>query len=117
MARARNAGADWALARDAELLIFLDVDCVPDAALIGRYIDAHRRAGPALLAGPVTYLPPSPGGYDLAALPTMVAPHRGMSRIYSQRLRDRHPSMMPRLSCLADILTMRSPFATRPQGQ
>ncbi|WIM88886.1 galactosyltransferase-related protein [Candidatus Mycobacterium wuenschmannii] len=75
MARARNVGARWALEHDAELLIFLDVDCVPDAAMIGRYIDAHQHVRDALLAGPVTYLPPSPGGYRLAELPTLVNPH------------------------------------------
>ncbi len=75
MARARNTGAGWALAHGAELLIFLDVDCVPDAAMVGRYIDAHSRVGDALLAGPVTYLPPSPDGYLLAGLPGLVNPH------------------------------------------
>lgn len=37
LARARNAGAAHALARGAELLVFLDVDCVPGPRLLTRY--------------------------------------------------------------------------------
>lgn len=73
---ARNKGAEAALGHGAELLVFLDVDCIPGRDLIGRY---HAAAGTAahrdaLLCGPVTYLrPPGPQGYDLTALP--VRPH------------------------------------------
>jgi N-acetylglucosaminyl-diphospho-decaprenol L-rhamnosyltransferase len=78
VAAARNRGAEAALHCGAELLIFLDVDCIPERALVSGYrraaIDpAHKDA---LLCGPVTYLPPPPvGGYDLATLPAMVRPH------------------------------------------
>jgi len=76
LARARNIGAQAALDRGADLLVFLDVDCIPGPALIDRYVDAHRRTdGPALLCGPVTYLPPSPGGYPLERLGEMTDPH------------------------------------------
>ena len=34
LAAARNAGAEAALAAGAELMIFLDVDCLPSAAMI-----------------------------------------------------------------------------------
>ena len=76
-ARARNAGADTAIRSGAELLVFLDVDCVPGPGLIGRYADcADQDRTPRLLCGPVTYLPPPPpGGYDLAGLDRMVDPH------------------------------------------
>ncbi|MHA0285360.1 glycosyltransferase family 2 protein [Mycobacterium sp. C3-094] len=76
LARARNVGAQAALDRGAELLIFLDVDCIPGRDLIGRYLDAHGRIErPALLCGPVTYLPPAPGGYPLDRLDEQTDPH------------------------------------------
>ena len=66
LARARNAGAEEALSLGAELLIFLDVDCIPSPRLIERYQQAALGRASALLCGPVGYLPPPPaGGYDL----------------------------------------------------
>ncbi|ANW63106.1 glycosyltransferase family 2 protein [Mycolicibacterium murale] len=76
LARARNAGARQAIDGGAELLIFLDVDCIPSPSLITDYLDAHHRAGrDALLCGPVTYLPPAPDGYDLDTLDELTDPH------------------------------------------
>ncbi|ANI42792.1 glycosyltransferase family 2 protein [Mycolicibacterium vaccae] len=78
LAAARNAGARTALDHGAELLIFLDVDCIPSPGLIERYRSAasRRRHQDALLCGPVTYLPPAgPSGYDLATLNRHVRPH------------------------------------------
>lgn len=76
LARARNAGARQAIDGGAELLIFLDVDCIPSPSLVTDYLDAHHRAGcDALLCGPVTYLPPAPDGYDLDALGELTDPH------------------------------------------
>lgn len=78
VARARNAGATAALNAGAQLLIFLDVDCIPGASLVERY---HRTAcrpthTAALLCGPVTYLPPpGPDGYPLAELAHRIDPH------------------------------------------
>ncbi len=78
LARARNAGAEHALAGGAELLVFLDVDCLPGAGLLERYRAAAGRAGPALLCGPVAYLPPEPrGGYPATGLGSLAAPHPG----------------------------------------
>jgi GT2 family glycosyltransferase len=79
VASARNIGALAALDDGADLLIFLDVDCVPGAHMIDRYYGAatapeHRDA---LLCGPVTYLPPpedADGGYP-PDLDPMTAPH------------------------------------------
>lgn len=69
LARARNLGARTAIAEGAELIVFLDVDCIPGRALIRRYAAAARAMPGALLSGPVAYLePPPPEGYDLAAL-------------------------------------------------
>lgn len=60
LAAARNRGAD---ASDAELLIFLDVDCIPSERLIDAYVGAVR-AVDGIIAGPVAYLPPSDGITD-----------------------------------------------------
>lgn len=78
LAAARNAGAEVALRMGAELLIFLDVDCLPDPQLVGHYVAAAERSDlvGTLLCGPVAYLPPPPpGGYDLDAV-AHHPPHR-----------------------------------------
>ena len=75
LGRARNAGARRALDAGAELLVFLDVDCIPGAALLERYA-AAASSTPALLCGPVAYLPPaSPDGYPAARLHSLATPH------------------------------------------
>jgi GT2 family glycosyltransferase len=77
LAQARNTGAAAALDGGAQLLVFLDVDCIPGRDLLGRYESAAQlpEHHDALLCGPVTYLPPAgPDGYDLATL--AVNPHR-----------------------------------------
>jgi len=78
LARARNLGAAHALEHGADLLVFLDVDCVPGAELLARYTQvardpAHRGS---LLCGTVAHLPP-PGraGYRLGDLPALAGPH------------------------------------------
>jgi GT2 family glycosyltransferase len=78
VALGRNQGAAEALSRSAELLVFLDVDCIPDTELIARYHDAadQPQYGDALLCGPVTYLPPpGSGGYLLDEMRARVDPH------------------------------------------
>jgi GT2 family glycosyltransferase len=78
LARARNHGAEIALAHGADRLIFLDVDCIPGPGLVRRYFEAAQSAvhGDSLLCGPVTYLPPpSPEGYPIDALATLADPH------------------------------------------
>src|SRR3954471_2815158 len=75
LARARNAGARRALDAGAELLVFLDVDCIPGAALVERY-EAAAGSTPALLCGPVAYLPPPPpAGYPATGLHSLATPH------------------------------------------
>lgn len=68
---ARNAAAETALAHGADLLVFLDVDCLPAPGLLQRYAEAARSHPDSIVCGPVTYLesvqrPQSPD--DLAAL-------------------------------------------------
>lgn len=76
LAMARNTGAARALDRGADLLVFLDVDCLPAPGLFAAYAEAAQTHGDRLLCGPVTYLPPPPpGGYDLARLADHDAPH------------------------------------------
>ena len=72
LAQARNAGARHALAAGAELLVFLDVDCIPGPDLLTRYA-AAAASGPALLCGPVAYLPP--GRYPATGLHALAEPH------------------------------------------
>lgn len=57
LAAARNLGARRAIERGAELLVFLDVDCLPEPSLVGRYADAAGTRPDALLTGAVGYLP------------------------------------------------------------
>jgi GT2 family glycosyltransferase len=78
IAQGRNRGAAAALRESAELLVFLDVDCIPSAEMIGRY--RHTVSQPehadALLCGPVTYLaPPGPRGYVMSELQAQRNPH------------------------------------------
>ncbi|MBJ7336947.1 galactosyltransferase-related protein [Mycolicibacterium sp.] len=80
IAGARNLGAQSAIDAGAELLVFLDVDCIPAPGLVGRYQRAAASPGHAdsLLCGPVTYLPPpGPGGYDVETVTVQADPHPG----------------------------------------
>lgn len=66
LAAARNAGADAAIRDGAELLIFLDVDCIPGNRLVSAYQEAAAGgagfAPVSALCGPVGYLPPLDAG-------------------------------------------------------
>lgn len=73
LARARNAGAAAAIDAGADVLVFLDVDCIAGPTLIERYRD-HVTDG-VLLCGPVTYLPRAEGGYPLAEIDRWTSPH------------------------------------------
>jgi GT2 family glycosyltransferase len=78
IAYGRNQGAAVALSMSADLMVFLDVDCIPDAELIARYHDTAEQPqyDDALLCGPVTYLPPpGPRGYPLDDLRAHLNPH------------------------------------------
>lgn len=76
VAAARNRGAAHALARGADTLVFLDVDCLADPDLVEAYAEVVADEPGTIWSGPVTYLdPPPPGGYDLATLRSLDAPH------------------------------------------
>lgn len=76
LAAARNAGARAALDRGAEVLVFLDVDCLAAPGLVADYADAVTSDPQRIWCGPVTYLPPArAGGYPLAELDAWDDPH------------------------------------------
>jgi GT2 family glycosyltransferase len=78
LARARNLGAQTAIAGGATVLVFLDVDCIPSPGMLTAYEDAamHPATSRDLLCGPVTYLPPPPAdGYPLGDLSSLGEPH------------------------------------------
>ena len=84
LARARNLAADTAVGRGADLLVLLDVDCVPGTGTLSAYRGAaadplvRAAPGPRVLSGAVHYLPPRPGPgarYAHAELPDLAAPH------------------------------------------
>jgi hypothetical protein len=75
LAAGRNAGATAAIDAGAELLVFLDADCIPGPEVFSRYRDAASRHPDALLCGPVTYLPEGVIPSTAAQLRDVTAPH------------------------------------------
>lgn len=57
LAAARNAGVSTALDSGADLVVLLDVDCLPGPGLLEGYERAAAQVPDDLLCGPVTYLP------------------------------------------------------------
>jgi GT2 family glycosyltransferase len=104
LARARNVGAEAAINSGAELLVFLDVDCIPASTLVARYVQcALEDSGPRLLCGPVAYLPPPPPeGYDvddLDRLSEVAEPHPARpAPAEDQTVRDGDPRLFWSLS-------------------
>lgn len=85
LAAARNAGARVALAAGAQIMVFLDVDCIPSPPLVRRYAEvlaAHgaprgTMGGPVVATGEVGYLPPvdHPRDYRGPDLASLARPH------------------------------------------
>lgn len=76
LAAARNAGARAALDAGAEVLVFLDVDCLAGVGLLAAYAAACVERPDVVWSGPVTYLDPPPvGGYDLLRIEERDDPH------------------------------------------
>lgn len=76
LAAARNVGAATALDLGAEVLVFLDVDCLAGGDLVASYAEAVCERPDVIWSGPVTYLPPSPpDGHALADLSALDDPH------------------------------------------
>jgi GT2 family glycosyltransferase len=57
LAAARNLGAHRAIEGGAELVVFLDVDCIPAPQMLARYADAAAAHPLTVLTGAVGYLP------------------------------------------------------------
>ena len=75
LAAARNAGAEAALDEGADVLVFLDVDCVVAPGLVEGYERGVRGAPYDVWSGPVTYLPAGLSGDDLAQPWLLDRPH------------------------------------------
>ncbi|AWB84537.1 glycosyltransferase [Corynebacterium liangguodongii] len=58
LAAARNLGARTAIERGADVLVFLDADCVCSGELVEYYCRALANHPDAVVAGPVTYMAP-----------------------------------------------------------
>lgn len=95
LAAARNLGAERALDLGAEVLVFLDVDCLAGPRLVEDYALAVTEEPDVVWSGPVTYLPAPPAhGYDLAALEQEDDPHHGRP---APRPGERVPNPRPEL--------------------
>ncbi|WP_022872094.1 glycosyltransferase [Nesterenkonia alba] len=76
LAAARNTGARLSGEDPEDLLIFLDVDCIPSRELVAGYRQAAEEFPGEILCGPVAYLPETDleGSTD-AELATLADPH------------------------------------------
>ncbi|AGL16566.1 glycosyltransferase family 2 protein [Actinoplanes sp. N902-109] len=72
LAAGRNRGA---AAAGADLLVFLDADCLPGPDLLTRYRDAAQAYPGGVLCGPVTYLPAGVLPEHPAELSALTSPH------------------------------------------
>ena len=75
LAAARNRGVGHALDAGVDVVVLLDVDCLAGAELVTTYAAVVGRDPHTVWSGPVTYLPPSVGGYDLDRLDALDDPH------------------------------------------
>lgn len=71
----RNRAASAAIEAGADLLIFLDVDCLPGTDLLPAYRAAAERHPGAVLSGPVTYLRSVQRPETASDLPFLTRPH------------------------------------------
>ena len=69
-------GVRRALDEGTDVVVLLDVDCLPGPDLVAGYVACVEREPQTIWSGPTTYLPPPPAaGYDLERLPELDAPH------------------------------------------
>lgn len=83
LAAARNLGVRTAIARGAEVVVLLDVDCLAGEGLVEAYAGVVGAEPLTVWSGPVTYLPPPPATgypYHPAHLAGWDDPHRGRPR-------------------------------------
>lgn len=72
---ARNAAARRAMEHGVDLLVFLDVDCLPGSRLLERYVETARDHPSDVLCGPVTYLASVQRPSTLDDLDALTRPH------------------------------------------
>ncbi|MBR9800948.1 glycosyltransferase [bacterium] len=84
LAAARNMAAELA---SGELLVFLDVDCIPSATLLGEFERAIKQI-PQLWMGSVQYLPPNAteGLWSLQKLDALAEQHRLLPKLHPTEL-------------------------------
>jgi N-acetylglucosaminyl-diphospho-decaprenol L-rhamnosyltransferase len=75
LAAARNRGVESVVAQGADVVVLLDVDCLPGFDLVSAYDDACRAEPDRLWSGPVTYLPPGATVDHPAELAALDRPH------------------------------------------
>lgn len=75
LAAARNAGARAALRGGADVLVFLDVDCLAGPDLVAAYAEVALRDRATLWSGPVTYLGPGDAEEALRQPDAFDSPH------------------------------------------
>ncbi|MDQ1135665.1 N-acetylglucosaminyl-diphospho-decaprenol L-rhamnosyltransferase [Microbacterium sp. SORGH_AS 1204] len=83
----RNRAAAAAITAGAELLVFLDVDCLPGPDLLTAYRAAADAHPEALLAGAVTYLASVQRPEGARDLPFLTRPHRARPALPAGRTR------------------------------
>ena len=83
----RNRAAAAALEAGAELLVFLDVDCLPGAGLLSAYRAAAVAHPDAVLCGAVTYLSSVQRPETASDLPFLVRPHRARPALPAGEIR------------------------------
>jgi N-acetylglucosaminyl-diphospho-decaprenol L-rhamnosyltransferase len=108
LAAARNAGADRAVRTGAELVIFLDADCVPGPELVDRYSQAAAEHDGAVLCGPVTYLAPGVDVGDAAHLVSATNPHPARPAPAPGQVVQASPAEYPLFWSLSFALTARA---------
>jgi N-acetylglucosaminyl-diphospho-decaprenol L-rhamnosyltransferase len=108
LAAARNAGADRAVRAGAELVIFLDADCVPGPELVDRYTRAAAANDDAVLCGPVTYLEPGVDVSDSAQLVSATNPHPARPAPVPGQVVAASPAQYPLFWSLSFALTARA---------
>ncbi|CAM3660188.1 glycosyltransferase family 2 protein [Nocardioides zeicaulis] len=102
LAAARNQGVRTAIARGAEVVVLLDVDCLAGEHLVEAYAEVVAADPWVVWSGPVTYLPPPPATgypYHPAHLAGWDDPHRGRPRPRAgEVVRDLDPDLFWSLS-------------------
>ncbi|MFB9314573.1 glycosyltransferase family 2 protein [Nocardioides plantarum] len=75
LSAARNLGVAHVVAQGADVVILLDVDCLPGFDLVAAYADAALAMPGRLWSGPVTYLRPGAAVDHPAELAALDRPH------------------------------------------